>query len=565
MSSTITPASLVGATTSGRGSRPSTLTTSADALRDEEVARTREFLKVGWIVAFAVLAMVLVTPGDRRIATALLALVGVGLVASIWIHHELRDPMKFAQRKLTALALTCVACGQLGILYVGVFTAAPLITMLGLYFFCRTENLAAAVALLVLSAGGHAVEAALIMAGVISDPGFYPTRSGTSVEAQIAGQSCILGGYLIGFVMARLGRRASLQAIDELQVATRLAAQREEQVQELRQDLDRALKIGGPGRFTGHIVGAWELGTVLGRGAMGEVYEATHTKTGAAAAVKLLRRELLGTRDYVERFLREVRTASSFDSPHVVRVLDASTPEDPIPFFAMERLHGRSLGDLLRRRATLPRHRVVQLATQIGSVLDIAAAANIVHRDLKPHNLFLDDTHVEAGMWKLLDFGVAHLGDSSGTLTQGAIIGTPAYMAPEQARGQAIDPRADVYALAAVVYRAVTGQVPFVGRDTPALLYAVVHAMPIRPGALASVSPQLEAVLAIGLAKSRDQRFQTAGEFATAIDAADRGELTADLKARAKAILRALPWTEPLSEETKQLPAPTKRAATSAS
>jgi hypothetical protein len=560
VSSTITPTSLTGASGVSRyGSKPSTMTTSADALRDEEVGRTRVFLKIGWVVALGVLVMVLVTPGDRRIATALLSLVGVGLIASVWIHHQLRDPTKFSQRTLSTLAFLCVVCGQLGILYVGVFTAAPLITMLGLYFFCRTENLAAAIAMIIISAGGHAALAALVIAGVIDDPGFYPARPGASVQAQIAGQLCIQGGYVIGFVMARLGRRASLQAIDELQVATRLAAQREEQVHELRQDLDRALKIGGPGRFTGHTVGAWELGPVLGRGAMGEVYEATHTKTGAGAAVKLLRRELLGARDYVERFLREVRTASSFDSPHVVRVLDASTPEDPIPYFAMERLQGQSLGDLLRKRATLPRHRMLQLVAQISSVLDIAAAANIVHRDIKPHNLFLDETVGEAGFWKLLDFGVAHLGESSGTLTQGAVIGTPAYMAPEQARGHAVDPRADVYALAAVIYRAVTGQVPFVGRDTPALLYAVVHAMPLRPGAMASVSPQLEAVLAIGLAKSREHRFQTAGELAAAIDAADRGELSAELKARAKSILRQLPWTEPLSEETKQLPAPARR------
>ncbi|MFN0250295.1 MAG: serine/threonine-protein kinase [Kofleriaceae bacterium] len=560
MSSTITPTSLTASGVSRYGSKPSsTMTTSVDALRDEEVGRTRVFLKIGWVVALGVVAMVLVTPGDPRIATALLSLVGVGLVASAWIHVRLRDPMKFSQRTLSALAFLCVVCGQLGILYVGVFTAAPLITMLGLYFFCRTENLAAAISMLVISAGAHAVEAALVIADVIDDPGFYPARPGASVQAQIAGQLCIQGGYVIGFVMARLGRRASLQAIDELQVATRLAAQREEQVQELRQDLDRALKIGGPGRFTGHTVGAWELGPVLGRGAMGEVYEATHAKTGAGAAVKLLRRELLGARDYVERFLREVRTASSFDSPHVVRVLDASTPEDPIPYFAMERLQGQSLGDLLRKRATLPRHRMLQVVSQISTVLDIAAAANIVHRDIKPHNLFLDETNGEAGVWKLLDFGVAHLGKSDGTLTQGAVIGTPTYMAPEQARGHAVDPRADVYAFAAVVYRSVTGQVPFVGRDTPALLYAVVHSMPVRPGAMASVSPQLEAVLAIGLAKSREQRFQTAGELAAAIDAADRGELSAELKARANAILRQLPWKEPVSEDTRKLPAPARR------
>jgi len=549
VSSTITP-------TSGAAyrSRSSTLTTSADALYDEEVGRTRVFLKVGWVVALGVVGMVFVTPGDRRIATALLALVGLGVISSAWLYHQLREPARFEQRKLSALAFLCVVAGQLGVLYVGVFSAAPLITILGLYFFCRTENTAAATTMFAISVLGHGVEASLIIAGVIDDPGFYPVREGTSRAAQAAGIVCIEGAYVLAFVMARYGRRVSLQAIDELQVATQLAAQREEQVQELRQDLDRALKIGGPGRFTGHVVGAWELGTVLGRGAMGEVYEATHTKTGHAAAVKLLRRELLGAPDYVERFLREVRAASSLDSPHVVRVLDASTPEDPIPFLAMERLQGHSLGDLLRKRAQLPRQRVLQLATQIASVLEIAAAVNLVHRDIKPHNLFLDESQGEVGVWKLLDFGVAHLGGTSGSLTQGAVVGTPAYMAPEQAKGLPIDPRADVYALAAVLYRAMTGQVPFIGRDTPALLYAVVHTMPVRPGSIASVSPQLEAVLAIGLAKSREQRFQTATELAVAIDAADRGELSADLRMRAKALLRAHPWTEPVTEVTQQLP-----------
>jgi serine/threonine-protein kinase len=233
-------------------------------------------------------------------------------------------------------------------------------------------------------------------------------------------------------------------------------------------------------------------------------------------------------------------------------VLDASTPEDPIPFLAMERLHGHSLGDLLRKKAQLSRQRVIQLVTQIAGVLELAAKQDLVHRDIKPHNLFLDEQGGQ-GVWKMLDFGVASLGESSGTLTQGAVVGTPTYMAPEQAKGLSVDTRADVYALAAVVYRAVTGQVPFVGRDTPSLLYAVVHVMPLRPGAIASVSPAMEAVLAVGLAKNREQRFQTAAELAAAVDAADRGELSPELKQRARAILKASPWTEPVDEETQQL------------
>src|ERR1041384_6934886 len=107
--------------------------------------------------------------------------------------------------------------------------------------------------------------------------------------------------YLMCFFLARLTRRSSLQSIEQLQRATRLAAQREVQLPELRQDLDRALKIGGPGRFTGHVVGSWTLGNVLGRGAMGEVYEARHAATGGEAAVKLLRRELLADPRSVER------------------------------------------------------------------------------------------------------------------------------------------------------------------------------------------------------------------------------------------------------------------------
>jgi serine/threonine-protein kinase len=534
----------------GGGVNPrTTLTTAVDALRDEEIERTRTFLRTGWVVALGAAPLVLAVPGDRRIATALLALIGLGVVASLWLYRQLHDT-RFDARRLRVLAIICVLCGQLGVLYCGTFSAAMLITVLGLYFFCRTENTADAIAIYAAAAGAHAVEATLVISGAIEDPGFYPVRTSVSPLAQIAGHLVLQLGYLLGFVMARLGRKASLRSIGQLQEATRLAAQREEQVNELRQDLDRALKIGGPGRFTGHTVGTWELGNVIGRGAMGEVYDATHTATREPAAVKLLRRELLGARDYVERFLREVRAASSLDSPHAVRVLAASTPEDPIPFLAMERLRGQSLGDLLRATGTLDRERLGELVVQVGSVLERARAAGIVHRDLKPHNLFL----TEDGTWKVLDFGVAHLGEHTGTLTHGAVVGTPGYMAPEQARGEPVDHRADLYALGAVIYRCLTGVVPFSSRDTPALLYAVVHQMPIRPSALGAVTSQVEAFLAVALAKSRDARFQTAADLVSAYTDADLGGMSSELRLRARAQLRQSPWQQPENAETKQLP-----------
>jgi len=520
------------------------LTTASDALRSEEVERTRAFLRVGWGVAAGVIVLTLLVPGNRTIATALLSLLAVGLLASVLVYQRLRDSTRFEPRQLTALALVCVVCGQLGILYVGFSSAAPILAALGLYFFCRTESALVASAIYALAAGGHLVLAILIISGTIEDPGFYKVRPSLTVSAQVGGQFILQVGYLLAFVVARLGRRVSMTAIDELQAATRLAAQRDEQLHELRQDLDRALKIGGPGRFTGHTVGAWELGNVLGRGAMGEVYEGRHTSSGDPAAVKLLRRELLGARDYVVRFLREVRAASLFDTPHVVRILEASSPEDPIPFLAMERLRGDSLSDVLRRTPILTPTRTASLVRAVAEVLERAREVGLVHRDLKPANLWLSDEDGHDGPWKVLDFGIAHLGDSTGTLTHGHVVGTPSYMAPEQARGNAVDHRADVYGLAAVLYRATTGCIPFNSKDTPTLLYMVVHQMPVRPGAITSVSPEVEAVLAIGLAKSPDARFQTAAELADAYERALRGELSPALRQRSRALVRQHPWRE---------------------
>jgi serine/threonine-protein kinase len=514
---------------------------AADALHAEEVKRTREFLRAGWVIAAGVLLALVVTPGDQRIAIALAALIGIGTAGSIWMHARMRDPAGYDWARMTALALVALACGHLGILYVGAFSAAPLMVALGLYFFCRTENTATAYAIYAIAAGGHAIEAALVIAGVVDDPGFYPIRRSASIPAQIAGQTLLQVGYALSFWLARITRRSSLRSISELQRATRLTAQRDVQLAELRRDLDRALEIGGPGRFTGQVVGSWQLGNILGRGAVGEVYEATHGLSGDEAAVKLLRRELLVEPRHVERFLREVRVASAIESPHVVKVLEASGPLDAVPFLAMERLRGSTLGDILRRDGSLVGVELDVLVGQICNALERARDAGIVHRDLKPQNIMRTDD----GTWKVLDFGIALLSDGSGTLTRGGIVGTPAYMAPEQASGQTVDHRADVYALGAIMYRCLTGRAPFAGRDTPAILYAVVNVAPLRPSAISTVSPAAELVLALALAKSREARFASAAELAMAYEAASTGTLPDDLVRRARAVVDEDPWTEP--------------------
>jgi serine/threonine-protein kinase len=516
-----------------------TLTTAADALHGEEIDRTRAFVRLGSVVALGAAVAAMLVPGDARIRAALLVTLGIGVLGGVWVERAMADRTRYRPRILAIVAFIAIACGQLGIMYCGVTSAAPLLVALGLYFFCRTESLPLAIAVYACAAAAHAVEAVLVISGTITDPGFAPINPSVSPLAHLAGQGLLQLIYLMCFFLARLTRTSSLKSIEQLQKATRLAAQRDVQLAELRQDLDRALKIGGPGRFTGQVVGEWTLGNVLGRGAMGEVYEAT---SGAVeGAVKLLRRELLGDPAHVERFLREVRVASSLDSPHVVRVLQASTPEDPIPFLAMERLHGQTLGELVRQ-GPVTGPRLHTLVEQIGGVLERAREAGIVHRDLKPHNIFL----AEDGTWKVLDFGVALLGDSTGTLTQGGVIGTPTYMAPEQARGELADHRADVYALGAVIYRCLTGRVPFSAKDTPALLYAVVHRMPVRPSTIASVTPHEEAFLAIAMAKVKTERFETARELVAYFADASRGALPEPLRLRARALLRAHPWAEPL-------------------
>ncbi len=516
------------------------LTTAVDALRDEELERTRRFIRIGWLVAAFAIAGVLRLPGDPLVQRLLLGAIAGTALASVAVERMLARSAAVRGAVMTGLALLCVGCGSLAILYTGVFGGAPLMMVLGIYFFCRTERRSAAILVYVVAAVAHAVLAGLVLARVFDEPGIAALRGNVSFQAQLAGQLCSQFGYVMAFWLARATRAASLHALSELQIATRLAAARAAQLDELRDDLDRALKVGGRGRFTGTVVGSWELGVVLGRGGMGEVYEATNVDDQRLAAVKLLRRELMLDRAHVERFLREVSSASALASPNVVQVYEASKPEDLVAFLAMERLRGETLGAILRGGGTLDRVAVSELVEQLAGVLELARKAGMVHRDLKPHNVFRTDS----GTWKLLDFGVAVLADSSGTLTQGGVIGTPGYMAPEQAKGEAVDHRADLYALGAMVYRCLTGRVPFAGNDMASILYAMVHDAPIRPSSLATLPTDVDRVLAIALAKRKSDRFRSAPELAEALTQAFVNRLVPSLRVAADALIRQQPWRE---------------------
>jgi serine/threonine-protein kinase len=313
----------------------------------------------------------------------------------------------------------------------------------------------------------------------------------------------------------------------------RIASHREALLLEAREELERAMRQGR-GRFSEQTIGGYHLGTVLGRGAMGEVYEADGPR--GKVAVKLLSSTSLGNPNHVLRFLRELRTAAGVHSPYIVEVIDVG--EHPVPYLVMERLQGMTLSEMMRGRKHLSPAEVLELVAHIGEGITAAATAGIVHRDLKPQNVFFD-----RGTWKVLDFGVARAMDGGDTLTAGQVVGTPSYMAPEQASGGQVDHATDLYALAAITYRALTGHPPFAAGEIAETLYKVVHTRPRRPTELVSLPLEVDLVLAIGMAKDRRYRFATAAELTSALHAAFSGSLPQIVLERGRALERVGAWS----------------------
>jgi serine/threonine-protein kinase len=266
--------------------------------------------------------------------------------------------------------------------------------------------------------------------------------------------------------------------------------------------------------------------------------------------VKLLQAQALQNSDLIRRFLREAEALRRFRAPNVVTVFEVGKAPGGEPFIAMELLHGHSLAWHLRHRLLSP-HDVLVLTSEVAAGLQAAHGAGIVHRDIKPQNLFLHQPLVVPGhkprdvardrpaVWKILDFGVAKLRGEGETLTHGGVIGTPGYLSPEQAHGQAVDHRSDVFSLGAVVYRALTGRPPFPGNDVPRVLFDIAYRNPPRIAKLApNLPPDVDTVLDVALAKRPEQRFQTAIEFARALEAALENRLNPVVRERGQELSR---------------------------
>ena len=526
----------------GAGGPTSTGTSPREALRHEEIASTGRFVALifGMIVVLA--ASLPFLGGDPAAKRLFMTGLAVATAAGYWLHRLLQSPEHYEGVRAAVCWGLCAAGALTGVYYFGAFSSAPALLCLGIYFIALGQSRATAWLVYGMCAVFQAALAGSILSGALADPGMMvPAETITAREAavtQVLVQACMAGAFLLG----RTSRSAKLVALAELERAKQAVAAREGQLEEAREDLDRAMRIGDAGRYSERTFGSYRLGAVIGRGAMGDVYEAAHAETGEAAAVKLIQPERLDSPENRTRFLREIEIAASLESPNVVRVLEVSEPDAPMPYLAMERLVGKNLSHHLRARSRLGPHEVLTLARHVGAGLDAAARAGIIHRDIKPQNLFLHEPAGQPPVWKILDFGVSKLAGGSDTLTHGRLVGTPAYMAPEQAHGDEVDPRVDVYALGAILYRALTGYRPFRGKDVARTVYAVVYTMPPRPSEFATLPPEVDAVLAVALAKRRDDRFDTAGELAEALDVAVAGRIEPDLAARARSVMRQMPW-----------------------
>src|SRR5262249_13117023 len=235
----------------------------------------------------------------------------------------------------------------------------------------------------------------------------------------------------------------------------------------------RGQAAGSPLVVPGRTVSHFRLGRPLGGGGMGVVYTAEDLQLGRAVALKFLAPELVRDPVSKTRFLTEARAASALDHPNLCTLLEVGETEEGLLFLAMPRYEGESLVRLLAR-GPLPLEQALDLATQIARGLAKAHYHGIVHRDVKPANLFL----TADGVVKILDFGIAKLMGEAGPTRRGVLLGTPAYMSPEQTRGEEVDARADVWSLGVVLYEMLAGRRPFAGGSDEAVIYAVLHQTP---------------------------------------------------------------------------------------
>ncbi len=275
-----------------------------------------------------------------------------------------------------------------------------------------------------------------------------------------------------------------------------------------------------------HLSDRYELGEILGFGGMSEVHLARDVRLHRDVAVKVLRADLARDPSFYLRFRREAQNAAALNHPSIVAVYDtgeAETPTGPLPYIVMEYVEGVTLRDIVHTDGPLPPRRAIEIIADACQALNFSHQTGIIHRDVKPANIMISNTNAV----KVMDFGIARaIADSGNSVTQtAAVIGTAQYLSPEQARGENVDARSDVYSLGCVLYEILTGEPPFTGDSPVAVAYQHVREDPIPPSQRhEGISADLDAVVLKALAKNPDNRYQTAAEMRADLVRVHNGE-----------------------------------------
>jgi eukaryotic-like serine/threonine-protein kinase len=545
----LSPAAIASSVIASGVSRPGTKALSLSATISEQAMAAVEAQRMRGLMigiasssAFFTL-MVLLISGDPYAAKVHAAALGITAVMCAGLALWFRNPKRYRPKVALYAILSQVVVLVTGFYFWGVFSAYYMLVPLTVYIVMGSATRTEAILGMTLLVGSQTSFALAVVLGYIEPRGLVePVLTRTPLSTQLVAVALIQIITIGAGFAGRAAKRDAMAALEAHNQALLDLARREAQLAEAWADARAARDagLGAMGRFTDQKIDDFDLGEVLGRGAMGEVY-AAKTPGNNPVAVKILAPHLLRDVSARDRFLRESEIVSSINSPHVVKVLAVAPKDALVPYIAMERLEGTDLAQMLKKRSQLPLPEIEDIVTQIARGLDAAHKAGVVHRDLKPSNIFATG-EASARVWKLLDFGASKWHDGEGTLTRDNVVGTPGYMAPEQALGRAVDQRSDVYALGVIIYRVLTGVPAVVPAEVPAMLQEVAYKMPVQPSKRAKVSPALEAVLAIALAKSPMHRFSTAGDLAAAFRAAAAGKVDRAIQQRAQAALADVPW-----------------------
>ncbi len=274
-----------------------------------------------------------------------------------------------------------------------------------------------------------------------------------------------------------------------------------------------------------HLSDRYELGEILGFGGMSEVHLARDLRLHRDVAIKVLRADLARDPSFYLRFRREAQNAAALNHPAIVAVYDtgeAETATGPLPYIVMEYVDGVTLRDIVHTEGPMPSKRAIEVIADACQALNFSHQHGIIHRDVKPANIMISKT----GAVKVMDFGIARaLADANSVTQTAAVIGTAQYLSPEQARGEKVDARSDVYSLGCVLYEILTGEPPFVGDSPVAVAYQHVREDPVPPSQRHNdISPDLDAVVLKALAKNPDNRYQSAAEMRTDLVRVHSGE-----------------------------------------